>query len=286
LIFDTRLPENTLDLNWQRLILSHLYEKAHRGILIGALLTDTKITLVAGRAHLKHTEGGDFREATLRAVRQGLMRAGCALLEPFYRFRLEVPSSFVGRAMSDLQMRTATFEIEDANSDITTISGRAPVATLHDYVREVISYTRGLGHLNCTFDGYEPCHNAEEIIQRTAYDPSADLENTPHSVFCAHGAGFVVPWNEVEGYKHLEANVSLTASAEAIIPKPAKLANKYKLSDDEIEALMLRSFGPIRRKQYSEPRVNSADGKEKKHRKTVDAVAASLILEGYLGSGR
>jgi len=282
LIFDTRLPENTLDLNWQRLILSHLYEKAHRGVLIGALLTDTKITLVAGRAHLKHTEGGDFREATLRAVRQGLMRAGCILLEPFYRFRLEVPSSFVGRAMSDLQMRTATFEIEGANGDITTISGRAPVATLHDYTRELISYTRGSGHLNCTFDGYEPCHNAEEIIEGAAYDPSADLENTPHSVFCAHGAGFVVPWNEVEGYKHLEANVSLTSSAEAIIPKPTKLANKYKLSDDEIEALMLRSFGPIRRKQYSEPRINSADGKEKKHRKRPpEPQKRMVIVDGY-----
>jgi predicted RNA-binding protein with PIN domain len=136
--------------------------------------------------------------------------------------------------------------------------------------------------LNCTFDGYEPCHNAEEIIQSTAYDPTADLENTPHSVFCAHGAGFVVPWNEVEGYKHLEANVSLTASAEAIIPKPAKLANKYKLSDDEIEALMLRSFGPIRRKQYSEPRVNSADGKEKKRRKSPsEPQKRMVIVDGY-----
>lgn len=282
LIFDTRLPENSLDLNWQRLILSNLYEKAHRGTSIGALLTDTKITLVAGRAHQKHTEGGDFREATLRAVRHGLMCAGCTVLEPYYKFRLEIPASCVGRAMSDLQVRAAEFAIESSGEDSSVLCGRAPVATLHDYTREVISYTRGQGTLTCTYDGYEPCHNTEEIITAVSYDPEADLENTPHSVFCAHGAGFVVPWHEVEGYKHLDANVTISESADVVIPKPAKLANKYHLTDEEMEALMMRSFGPIRRRQYSEPKVNSAEKTNKRPTKKAIRPQRNLtIVDGY-----
>ena len=282
LIFDTRLPENTLDLNWQRLILSHLYEKNHRGVLIGASLTDTKITLVAGKAHLKHTEGGDFREATLRAVRHGLMKAGCVLLEPFYRFRLEIPSIAVGRATSDLQARSASFEIESTDGNLSVITGRAPVATLHDYTREVISYTRGEGRLFCTADGYEPCHNTDEIVASVGYDPTADLENTPHSVFCAHGAGFVVPWQEVDGYKHLEAEVSLSKNNETIIPKPASLARKYSISDDELEAIMLREFGPIRRKKYSEPKSISAPKADKALKvKSIKPQRRLVILDGY-----
>lgn len=281
LIFDTRLPENSLDLNWQRLILSHLYEKAHRGTCIGALLTDTKITLVAGRAHLKHTEGGDFREATLRAVRHGLMKAGCVLLEPYYQFRLEIPRAYVGRAMSDLQVRFAEFEIESSDADTTCLRGRAPVSELHAYPRELISYTRGQGRLFCTFDGYEPCHNAEKIIANTAYDPTADLENTPHSVFCAHGAGFTVPWDQVDQYKHLDAGVSLS-SAEHIMPKPTGLARKYSLSDEELEAIMLREFGPIRRKRYSEPKTVSHGKQEKRGtKKSVPPQKRMLIIDGY-----
>lgn len=281
LIFDTRLPENSLDLNWQRLILSHLYEKTHRGTLIGAALTDTKITLVAGKAHLKHTEGGDFREATLRAVRQGLMRAGCDLLEPYYRFRLELPAPYVGRAMADLQTRAAEFEVEIADEEQTVICGRAPVATLHDYTREVISYTRGQGRLTCTPDGYDLCHNADEVIKNTAYNPEADLENTPHSVFCAHGAGIVIPWNEVEEHKHLTANISLTPS-ETVLPKPRALARKYDLSDEELEAIMLREFGPIKRRRYSEPRVNSAEQNSKRpHKKTPVKNNRMIIVDGY-----
>ena len=244
-------------------------------------MTDAKITLVAARAHLKHTEGGDFREATLRAVRQGLMQSGCILLEPYYKFRIDLPSSFVGRAMSDLQLRAATFEVENATDERTIIIGRAPVATLHDYPRELISYTRGSGHISCTSDGYEPCHNQEEVVAATNYDPAADLENTPHSVFCEHGAGFVVPWNEVEAYKHLEANVSLTEAATNILPAPRKLANKYQLSDDEIEALMLRSFGPIRRKQYGEKRINAAkEEKKQTHKKSIPQ-KHMVIVDGY-----
>lgn len=282
LIFDTRLAENTLDVNWQRLILSHLYEKAHRGVLIGAALTDTKITLVAGRAHLKHTEGGDFREATLRAVRHGLMKAGCVLLEPYYRFHLEVPKEAVGHALSDLQMKFAQFEVQTAEKDITVIEGRAPVSELHDYARELISYTRGKGQISCSFDGYESCHNQDEIVASAAYDPEADSDNPPHSIFCARGAGFLVPWQEVEQYKHLDVNLSLPSPAEAILPKASGLARKYHLSEEELEAIMLREFGPIRRKRYSEPKRISAEQEEKRTSKKSAAPSKQmLILDGY-----
>lgn len=280
LIFDTRLSENSLDVNWQRLILSHLYEKDHRGVLVGAALTDTKITLIAGKAHLKHTEGGDFREATLRAVRHGLMRTGCVLLEPYYRFRLEIPSESVGRAMADLQTKSAEFEIESSDGAFTCICGRAPVSELHGYMREVIAFTKGRGRLSCTSDGYEPCHNAEEVCKGFAYDPEADLENPPHSVFCAQGAGFVVPWREVEEYKHLD--VTLTEDSLPIIPKVSTLANKYSLSDEELEAIMLREFGPIRRKRYTEPKIIVAGKSEKTHKKkALLPQKKMLIVDGY-----
>ncbi len=282
LIFDTDLPENSLDTNWQRLILSHLYEKAHRGTLTGALLTDTKITLVAGKAHLKHTEGGDFREATLRAVRQGLMKAGCILLEPYYKFRLEIPSASVGRAMSDLQARFAEFEMETSDEENAVLCGRAPVSELHGYTRELISYTRGKGRLSCTSDGYEPCHNEAEIVLAVGYDPEADLDHTPHSVFCAHGAGFVVPWNEVDSYKHLDAEAMLSAREETIIPQTTKLAAKYQLSEEEVEAIMLRTFGPIRRKQYGEPKIINHGKAEKLPKKKEQKPQKHLtIIDGY-----
>ena len=280
LVFDTHLPENVLDLNWQRLILSHLYEKVHRGVLTGAPLTDTRITLVAGRAHLKHTEGGDFREATLRAVRQGLMKAGCILLEPFYKFRLELPSVHVGRAMTDLQNKGASFEIVSADGNVTTLAGRGPVSELHGYTREVIAYTRGTGRLFCTSDGYEPCRKAAEVIAAVGYDPEGDLENTPHSVFCSHGAGVIVPWQEVDAHKHLEANV--TASASAALPRPTGLAKRYRLSDEELEAIMLREFGPIKRRRYTEPKTVAAVTNPKAHKpKPPKPARHLLILDGY-----
>ncbi|MBE6689452.1 MAG: GTP-binding protein [Ruminococcaceae bacterium] len=282
LIFDIDIPENSLDTNWQRLILSHLYEKNHIGTLTGATLTDTKITLVAGKAHQKHTEGGDFRQATLRAVRHGLMKAGCVLLEPYYKFRLEVPSACVGRAMADLQARNAEFEITSSTNEASIICGRAPVLALHDYTREVISYTRGTGTLSCTPDGYAPCHNADEIISACGYDPEADLENTPHSVFCAHGAGFIVPWNEVDNYKHLEVKEKGEDTADDIIPKVSKLAKKYELSVEEVEAIMLRTFGPMQRKRYSPPRtVSAGNTKRRPSPKNTDMYKRSLIVDGY-----
>lgn len=283
LVFDTNLPDNMLDTNWQRLILTHLYEKDHRGTLTGALLTDTRITLVAGKAHQKHTEGGDFREATYRAVRHGLMKAGCVLLEPYYKFRLEVPASCVGRAMSDLQARSASFEIESSGTETSVICGTAPVATIHDYQREVISYTRGEGRLFCTSDGYEICHNEEDIVTARGYDPEADLDNPPHSVFCAHGAGFTVHWSEVDSYKHLEAVIDDSHEGAAIIPRAATLARKYSMSDEELEAIMLRTYGPIRRKRYSEPKRMSFDGKKDKPKKSkiVRSHRNMVIIDGY-----
>ena len=280
LIFDTKLSENSLDLNWQRLILSHLYEKEHRGILTGATLTDTKITLIAGKAHLKHTEGGDFREATLRAVRHGLMRAGCVLLEPYYRFRLELPSVNVGRAVSDLQAKSAEFEIEASDGIFTQIQGRAPVSELHGYMREVIAYTKGQGKLFCASDGYEPCHNSEKIVRACGYDPEADLANPPHSVFCAQGAGFTVLWQDVEQYKHLDVDIS--EDGIPVIPKISVLANRYHLSDEELEAIMLREFGPIRRKRYTEPKIIVAGKTEKKQKpKETKPQKKLLIVDGY-----
>jgi small GTP-binding protein len=281
LIFDTSLPENTLDLNWQRLVLTHLYEKDHRGILTGALLTDTKITLVAGKAHLKHTEGGDFREATYRAVRHGLMKSGCTLLEPYYKFRLEIPTSCVGRAMSDLQTRFAEFELENSDTEHTSICGRAPVSTLYDYTKEVIAYTRGEGRLFCTSDGYEPCHDQEDVVAQIGYDPESDLKNPPHSVFCAHGAGFTVHWSEVDNYKHLDVDIK-ESSATAALSKASALSRKYNISDDELETIMLRLFGPIRRKQYSEPKLVSQGKKEKPNRsKAIRSQKNMVIVDGY-----
>ncbi len=280
LIFDTQIPENMLATNWQRLILSHLYEKSHRGTLTGSILTDTKITVVAGKAHLKHTEGGDFRQATLRAVRHGLMKGGCTLLEPYYKFRLQIPTSMVGRAMNDLQMRYAEFAIEENTETFTVICGRAPVATLHDYVAEVISYTRGEGKLTCVSDGYDECHNEGEIIEKFGYDPEGDLRNPPHSVFCEGGAGYVVNWRDVDAKKHIQLDISNNDCVQSVIPKATVLARKYSLSDDELEALMLREFGPIRRKKYSEPKVISA-GKVKTNKKVLIKQESMVIVDGY-----
>ena len=280
LIFDTNIPENMLATNWQRLILTHLYEKNHRGVLTGAFLTDTKITIIAGKAHLKHTEGGDFRQATLRAVRHGLMKGACVLLEPYYKFRLEIPSSMIGRAMNDLQMRNAEFEIEENEKSIALICGRAPVSTLHDYVAEVISYTRGEGKLTCVADGYDECHNQDEIVEKVGYDPESDMRNPPHSVFCERGAGYVVNWREVDAMKHIEVDINPNEQAQAVIPKASNLAKKYSLSDEELEAIMLREFGPIRRKKYSEPKIISA-GKSKPTKKSQLKQESMVIVDGY-----
>lgn len=203
--FLSNCSEDVLDKNWQRLILTHLEEKEHLGVLSGSPVTDMQITLVSGRAHQKHTEGGDFRQATYRAVRQGLKKAESVLLEPYYEYRLEVPSEMVGRALSDLQRMNGTFGSPEQVGEMAVLSGEAPVALMQDYQREVISYTKGRGRLSCSLSGYKPSSNAEEVLTAIGYDSERDLENPTGSVFCAHGAGFVVPWNQVEDYMHLES---------------------------------------------------------------------------------
>ncbi len=203
--FASCCSRDVLEQNWQRLVLTHLMEKEHRGVLVGAPITDMKITLLCGRAHLKHTEGGDFRQATYRAVRQGLMQADCLLLEPWYEFRLELPEQYVGRAMTDIEKMCGTFQPPETEKGTAVLTGTAPVASMRDYQREVTAYSRGHGRLFCTLKGYEPCHNTAEVMERAGYEPLRDVENTPDSVFCAHGAGFVVPWDRVPEYMHLPA---------------------------------------------------------------------------------
>ncbi|MBO5057531.1 MAG: TetM/TetW/TetO/TetS family tetracycline resistance ribosomal protection protein [Lachnospiraceae bacterium] len=203
LAFAADCSEDILGRNWQRLVLTHLEEREHRGVLTGSPITDMKITLVAGKAHQKHTEGGDFRQATYRALRQGLMEAQSVLLEPIYEFRLEVPEGAVGRAMTDMEKLHGSFTLEERSGETAVLTGTAPVVTLQDYQKEVTAYTKGHGRLFCSFKGYAPCHNAEAVMESRRYDPEADLRNPSASVFCAHGAGFVVPWNQVKNYMHL-----------------------------------------------------------------------------------
>lgn len=206
----TRVSEDGLDRNWQRLILTHVGERTHRGVLVGAPLTDVRITLTAGRAHLKHTEGGDFRQATYRAIRQGLMeareRGACVLLEPWYAFCLVVPARSIGRALADAQRMGARFDPPETRGELSELRGFAPVATIRSYALEVSRYTSGTGRLSLEFSGYEPCHDAEEVIAAAAYDPAADAANTPDSVFCAHGAGYNVPWRDVPARAHVQVD--------------------------------------------------------------------------------
>lgn len=221
--FFSNCSQDTLDLNWQRLILTHLEEKEHCGVLTGSAITDMHITLTTGKAHQKHTEGGDFRQATYRAVRQGLKKAESILLEPYYSYRLEVPADMVGRAMTDIQRMNGSFDtpLQDGGSAILT--GSAPVVTMRDYQTEVISYTKGRGRLSCTLEGYKPCHNQEEVVKEVGYDSERDLDNPTGSVFCAHGAGFVVKWDEVENYMHLQSTLESkeTVDEEFVFPTAA-----------------------------------------------------------------
>lgn len=214
LVFEADCSEDMLDRNWQRLILTHLEEKRFRGILTGSEITDMKITLIAGRAHQKHTEGGDFRQATYRAVRQGLCEAGCVLLEPYYAFRLEVPSENLGRAMADLDRMQGEFSAPEQDGSMALLTGTAPVSTMRNYQRDVISYTKGRGRLTLSLSGYEPCHNAEEVIAASGYDFDSDLQDPAGSVFCSHGAGFVVPWDEVKQYMHVESPLAKQLAKE------------------------------------------------------------------------
>ena len=249
--FETRCSEDVLDRNWQRLILTHLEEKEHCGVLTGSPLTDMKITLVSGKSHIKHTEGGDFRQATYRAVRQGLRSAESVLLEPFYDLTLTVPADCVGRAMTDLQQRAGSFSPPETDGETAVISGSAPVSELGDYAAEVRGYTKGHGELTLSFSGYRPCHNAEEVIAEIGYDPDSDTENSADSVFCAHGAGFLVNWQEVPRYMHLPYSLHKHTTGDdagdseeiRAVRRPAPAA----AGDDELMAIYERTYGKIRR---------------------------------------
>ena len=287
--FDTICSEDVLDRNWQRLVLTHLMEKIHRGVLTGSAITDMKITLAAGRAHLKHTEGGDFRESTYRAVRQGLMQADSILLEPYYDFRLEVPSECVGRALTDIQKRYGEFKPPEVEGEDSVIVGSAPVATMRDYAREVASYSKGRGRLFCTLQGYAPCHNPEEVMEAYGYDPERDLENPTGSVFCAHGAGFAVPWNEVPEYMHIENQLDKLRikengmrNIEQSPVKKSQVSNLRKMeeADKELEEIFIRTYGRIERKAENGPK-KFPSGTAEKVPKEAKPVKEYLLVDGY-----
>lgn len=252
LVFDTICSEDVLDRNWQRLILTHLQEKQHLGVLTGSPVTDLRITLAAGRAHLKHTEGGDFRQATYRAVRQGLMKAESILLEPYYAFRLTVPPEQIGRAISDIRAKSGSFDPPVETPGGTLLQGRAPVSELRDYARDVAAYTRGRGRLSCEVAGYFPCHNTEAVVAALAYDPAADLENTPDSVFCSHGAGITIPWEQVEENMHLES-VLRPKPAAAPAAAPRVRTQNLDLDEKELQRIIEREFGPQKTPLYRPP---------------------------------
>ena len=244
--FATACSTDVLDLNWQRLILTHMEEKIHRGVLTGAPITDIKMTLLVGRAHAKHTEGGDFRQATYRAIRQGLMQAKSVLLEPWYRFTLTVPTETIGRAITDIRTMGGEFESPENSGAFSTLTGIVPASELADYADILASYTQGRGRLQTGMAGFFPCHNADAVVEAADYDPEADLENTPDSVFCAHGAGFTVKWHQVTEYMHLESGRKEEKPAQVI-------TRNLSVDDKELERIMLRQFGPIKRPAWQEP---------------------------------
>ena len=286
--FAVSCSEDMLDKNWQRLILTHLEEKAHKGVLTGSDITDMKITLVAGKAHLKHTEGGDFRQATYRAVRQGLRKARSVLLEPVYEYRLEVPSDMVGRAMTDIRKMYGTFQGPEIEGEMSVLTGVAPVVTMGGYQSEVTAYTRGRGRLSCTLKGYQPCHNAEEVIEAAGYEPDADMENPTGSVFCAHGAGFVVKWDEVDTYAHIQTELGLEESDQETIlhtqpAQPYKSFDEIRLDQEELEEIFTRTYGPIRRERNAfqkTSRTVTAPASPRKS-KPKEPEKEYLLVDGY-----
>ncbi len=246
--FETNCSEDILDRNWQNLILTHMKEREHLGVLTGSGVTDMKITLVAGKAHSKHTEGGDFRQATYRSIRQGLMEAESILLEPYYEYTLEVPQEMVGRAMTDIDRMYGTFEITKADEDSNVLKGTVPVICMQDYQQEVISYTKGQGRLICNLLGYLPCHNFEEVIESIGYNVLRDTENPVDSVFCAHGAGFNVGWDKVKEYMHVESVLKEAREYEDISMVNVSASEELWIGEDEVEAILSRTFDANRRK--------------------------------------
>jgi predicted RNA-binding protein with PIN domain len=285
--FDSVCPTDELDLNWQRLILTHLAEKEHLGVLTGSPITDMKITLVAGRAHEKHTEGGDFRQATYRAVRQGLMQAESVLLEPWYDFRLELPADQVGRAISDLQRMNGETDPPETFGGETVLTGSAPVAALRDYAREVTAYTRGQGRLSVQLAGYRPCADSTAVMEAIGYDPERDVDNTPDSVFCAHGAGYTVKWDQVPQHAHVDSGLRLNApepeAEQAPQPRQSSAYAGTIAQDKELQAIFERTYGPVKRSAFvppKEPRRPTAEAAARAIREQA-AGPEYLLVDGY-----
>lgn len=293
LTFESHVSENELSKNWQRLIMTHLEEKNHRGVLTGAPITDICITIVGGNAHLKHTEGGDFRQATYRAVRQGLKKAESVLLEPYYDFILTIPTECVGRAMTDISQMEGSMNPPETIGEKSVLTGYAPVSTMWNYINEVNEYSHGQGTLTLKFKGYAPCHNAEEVIEQIGYDSEADLKNPTGSVFCAHGAGFNVPWNEVENYMHVKTSLNLNStdieevenknSSDVMVnEKSAKALKDSYTTDKELEAIFEKTFGPIKRKKYTETKTRNYNQKTKKYKgKQNNNLPECILVDGY-----
>ncbi|HJA63777.1 MAG TPA: TetM/TetW/TetO/TetS family tetracycline resistance ribosomal protection protein [Candidatus Intestinimonas stercoravium] len=285
--FATACPEDMLDRNWQRLVLTHLEERSHRGVLTGSPITDMRITLLAGRAHVKHTEGGDFRQATYRAVRQGLMQAHSLLLEPWYAFRLEVPAASVGRAMSDIQRLGGSFHPPEALGDSALLTGSAPVSTFRDYAAEVAAYTKGLGRLSLSLQGYEPCHDQEAVVASLGYDPERDVDDPPDSVFCSHGAGVVVKWDQVREHMHVDSGFRPAGAAPAedapASPPPRTSYASSLEADKELQAIFERTYGKVERNAFQpppKPARTSLDDR-KYDIKARDQGPEYLLVDGY-----
>ena len=273
-------PTDLLDGNWQRLILTHLTERQHPGVLMGAGLTDVEITLASGKAHLKHTEGGDFRQATYRAVRQGLMQAKSVLLEPYYDFRLELPAASVGRAINDIQAMGGTVSDPEPGEGYTVLTGYAPVAGLQGYWQEVAAYTRGLGQLSCTLRGYDVCHNSQEVLQEAGYDPLRDVDNPADSVFCHHGAGHTVPWNEVPEHMHLPSVLRPAAEEEAEVRRPVRPVSAGE--DRELQAIFERTYGKVERRDLRPtPRPVRTELKDSYQIPDAGEAEQFLLVDGY-----
>ena len=292
LIFNTRCKEDLLDRNWQRLILTHLYEKTHIGVLTGSPITDMEISLVSGKAHAKHTEGGDFREATYRAVRQGLRSAKSVLLEPYFSFTLEVPIENIGRAMSDITMMSGSFSPPVTEGENALITGEAPVSEMREYASTVIQYTHGKGRLSCSIKGYDRCHNADEVIERIGYDPDSDVENTADSVFCSHGAGHTVKWNEVPDHMHLSSVLKKETEQKSVFEIRREFS-RYQNTDDifaldkELMNIFEQTYGPVKKQNFNEfkkPQRTTLSFNENKKKKPSPLNLNQkeyLLIDGY-----
>ena len=291
LVFETDCSEDMLDRNWQRLVLTQLAEKPHLGVLTGSPITDVRITLVAGRAHLKHTEGGDFRQATYRAVRQGLMEAESILLEPWYDFRLELPAPQVGRAMTDLQQMGAQLSPPETAGEEAVLTGAVAVSALGDYAREVAAYTQGRGRLLCSLRGYAPCADQDAVLASVDYDPTADLDNSPDSVFCSHGAGVIVPWDEVPARAHVSSGLDLGPEKEELAGRSdTRRASVYAGTieqDKELQAIFERTYGPVKRRAFippKDPRRPAPTAEAEQEKRTIREQFSGpeyLLVDGY-----